>query len=236
MMTKDRVPFTLKYFRLLELAAIVAGFILGALTYLIICGATARGAEAVGAPIDIPPAMRHANYGGGSCLWAAAEDCLAWQGLDAEAAWWLAHCRGGAVIPPSDTYASAVELAEKRLLLYAYTDAGSESFLQWSSDSRRAAAVQWVGRETVVYGRGRRRSHVEVTIPGAHAVTFCGFAGDSAFFIDNNDPSILQRLPRAEFLLAWRASGGAALTFVYPITRPLQAGPAETPVAPGPAD
>ena len=205
-----------------------AAFALGLLVSLLLYAMLADGAEPL-PPINIPPEMRHENYGDGSCLWAAIEDCLAWQGLGDEAAWWRAHCSGGAVIGPSTKHQFAVEVAVNRGLRFAYTDRGEESFLQWCSDSRRAAAIQWIGRGTVTAGRGRRQTQIPVDMPGTHAVTFCGFAGDQAFFIDNNDPARVYSRARADFLRIWRASGGAAFTVVYQV-RPL---PAETSVPAG---
>ena len=124
-----------------------AAFALGLLVSLLLYAMLADGAEPL-PPINIPPEMRHENYGDGSCLWAAIEDCLAWQGLGDEAAWWRAHCSGGAVIGPSTKHQFAVEVAVNRGLRFAYTDRGEESFdmRPYASEKCFHGVLLWMNR------------------------------------------------------------------------------------------
>lgn len=139
--------------------------------------------------VDLPVALRHANYAGGSCLWAAFQDVLAWQNREQDATYCRQNCAGGAGV----TDVTAV--CDRRGLDYACTTSGDADFLEWASETRRGAAIYWHG--------------------GAHAITFCGFVGNKAVIIDNNSPGKEQWLGRGEFLSEWRAAGGVAVTTVY---------------------
>ena len=76
------------------------------------------------APIFIAPAERVTNYGrGGSCMFAAAEDVLRWQGRTAEADYWRRHFYGG-TSHPMETIA---DVAARRGLQVAYTTGGDEN-------------------------------------------------------------------------------------------------------------
>jgi hypothetical protein len=145
-------------------------------------------------PVDLPPAMRTSNYGGGSCMHAAWCDVLKWQNQERMANWWGEHYAGAAGVGPCRNGADMTELAERNGLRFAYTDSGDVKFLDWCSRTRRGAAIHW---------------------RDAHAITFCGFLGGDAVLLDNNDPKRLQRMPRNKFLSEWRHSGGRAITVVY---------------------
>jgi hypothetical protein len=133
--------------------------------------------------------MRHTNYSGGSCLWAAFQDVLSWQHHESEAAWVRQNYSGAAGV------SAAAAVCDKLNLDYAMTTTGDVAFLEWCSRTRRGAAIHWQG--------------------GAHAITFCGFVGDTAVLIDNNNPAHEQRIPRQQFLSEWLGSdGGCALTLV----------------------
>jgi hypothetical protein len=148
-------------------------------------------------------AQQHGNYvspaGAGSCLFCAVEDVLAYNGLQAEAAYWRAHFSGPALLDPqqrSRPIAAINELADRRGLPYEFTVAGDAAFLDRCSDNGRPAAIYW-----------------RINQPRDHAVTFLGFADRRAFWIDNNTPGV-NSLPRGEFLHIWRGCGGGAWTVV----------------------
>jgi hypothetical protein len=157
-------------------------------------------------PLELPPALRHANYGNpGSCAYAAAEDLLSLQGRDDLARHVRQHYSGGVMPSPGHGIRSLVELAESLGLDYDYTDRGSdEHWLQCASDRRLGAVVHWAERN----GRGQLEY-------GVHAATFLGFDADGqAWYLNSNDPKTCRHRPRAEFLDIWKRSGGDAFTFV----------------------
>jgi hypothetical protein len=151
-------------------------------------------------PMDLPVEMRQANYGGGSCMWASTISVLMHQ-RQYEAAERLRQHAGAASV---ETVAAVLD---RMGLLFAYTNTGDESFLQWCSDTRRGAAIHYYPQ---------------------HAITFCGYARtpggfpelEWAVLIDNNMPRLDIRVEKRRFLDAWRDYGGRALTVVYTPTPP----------------
>jgi hypothetical protein len=159
-------------------------------------GPIAAGApqfRTVAEPVEIPRCWREANYldayRQGSCMWASLETVLRSQGLFAIAEQCRRECSGPA------TVGSCAQLAESRGLRYAICSDGDADFLDWCARTRRPAAIYWMG--------------------GRHAVTFCGYDRGDAVIVDCNAPEMARRLPKSQFLAAWRVAGGCAFTVVY---------------------
>lgn len=141
------------------------------------------------APMDLPIELRCENYAGGSCSHAALISVLRWQGLDAIADQWRKTYAGAAGVTDLARHAETLKLR------YAYTTRGDEAFLQWASDTRRGAAIHYFPN---------------------HAITFCGYdASGQAVLLDNNRVQSYIRVPKGEFVRAWKSYGGCALTVVY---------------------
>lgn len=139
-------------------------------------------------PMDLPILLRQANYSGGSCVHAAMISCLRWQGLSEWADWWRQEYAGG------ESLKGLVAKSEHNGLRYAYTGTGQAEFLDWASRTRRGAVIfYWPN----------------------HAVNFCGYENGQAVLLDNNRTAQYVRIPREQFLKAWKGYGGVALTPVY---------------------
>ena len=160
-------------------------------------GATAAACDAGCAPrsvsmaspiVDVPPALRTSNWGGGSCVHASTVHLLHWQGQHELAAWWRGAYRGG-------EHASRLH---KRLdaarLRYAYTVHGDVAFLEWAIRTRRGAGITYFPN---------------------HAVNLVHLDAEWAGILDNNRVDEIIWIPRAEFLARWKAYGGWAWTLVY---------------------
>ncbi len=146
-------------------------------------------------PIDVIHPVRNYMSGprwhqNGSCLHAAVQDLLRWQGLDATADYWRAHFGG-----PADLE-DVMRIADSLGLKHAETDAGDEQFLAYCTAHRLGAAIYW-----------------EVDRPGDHAIVFCGFDRDEAVLLGTNRPETT-RMPKSEFLRCWRDCGGGAFTIL----------------------
>ncbi|HUU23463.1 MAG TPA: hypothetical protein VM389_13105 [Phycisphaerae bacterium] len=139
-------------------------------------------------PVDIPRQWRIDNYGGGSCNHAAFAQVLVWQKQPDLAKWWTATYSGG------EDAEGLGQKADKKGLRFAATYDGDVEFLEWCSRTRRGAAIHYYDN---------------------HAITFCGFAGDVAIVLNNNNTSNYTRIPKAEFIARWRGYGGKAITVVY---------------------
>lgn len=140
-------------------------------------------------PMDLPVELRTANYGGGSCLYAALESVLRWQGRFAEAAWLRSNYSGAQSVD------GLGPLCDRHGLRVAFTVEGDAGFLEWCSRTRRGAAIHFYT---------------------AHAVTFCGYDSvGRAVLLDNNAVDHYTRIPKDRFLVSWRGYGGRALTVVY---------------------
>ena len=143
-------------------------------------------------PVDLPPSLRQANYGGGSCMHAAMISILRWQGRGELADQWRRNYSGAAGVW------TLAKLAEKYDLDYAWTTDGDPAFLQWASDTRRGAAIHY---------------------KPVHAVAFLGYQTrgglEYAVLYDNNaSRDRLEYVEKNAFIRAWRGYGGCALTIV----------------------
>lgn len=139
-------------------------------------------------PVDVPKKFRVPNYAGGSCNHASMQQVLRWQGLHEIADWWRKTYSGG------ESAEGLARKAEKKGLAFAATFSGDVEFLEWASRTRRGAAIHYFPN---------------------HAVTFCGFAGETAILLDNNRTGVYIRVPKATFIARWRGYGGRAITVVY---------------------
>ena len=126
----------------------------------------------------------------GSCLHAAVQDLLRWQGLDSHAEYWRQHFGGAASLQ------TVVDIADQLGLKHAQTDAGDEAFLDHVTAKRLGAAIYWMVDE-----------------PGDHAIVFCGFEGDEAVLLGVNRP-VTSVMPKTEFLRRWHQCGGVAFTIL----------------------
>ena len=145
--------------------------------------------EAELAPVvDLPPALRTSNWGGGSCVHASTVHLLQWQGQHELAAWWRGAYSGG-------EHASRLhQRLEAARLRYAYTVEGDAAFLEWALRTRRGAGITYFP---------------------SHAVNLVHLDAEWAGLLDNNRVDRVIWIPRADFLAKWRAYGGWAWTLVY---------------------
>lgn len=153
-----------------------------------------------GVVMDLPPQLRQANWGGGSCVHAATCSLLRWQGHHAMADWWRAQYSGG------ESAARLIRRMEAANLRYAYTTAGETSFLEWSVRTGRGAGLFYKPN---------------------HAINLVGLDSQYAYLLDNNATEYperngtWERVPRAAFESRWRGYGGFAWTLVYDPPPPL---------------
>lgn len=143
-------------------------------------------------PSGRPPCWHAPRNYGPSCYHAAMIDALRAQDQHAMADWWRKTQGGGAYT------STMLQIADKAGVRYATTLDGDAEFLQWCSNTRRAAAILW-----------------QVDRPGDHAITFLGYIDWEAALVDNRDPHTVFRLPKDEFLAKWRRCGGDAIAPVY---------------------
>lgn len=150
--------------------------------------------SALAPAVDIPPELRTANWGGGSCVHASTVHLLHWQGQPALAQWWRATYSGG-------EHASRLhERLDAAHLRYAYTTAGDVAFLEWALRMRRGAGITYFPN---------------------HAVNLVHLDGERAGVLDNNRLEQVIWIPREEFLTRWRNYGGWGWTLVYTPPPPL---------------
>jgi hypothetical protein len=151
-------------------------------------GTRARSAPSFAPVVDLPPAWRTSNWGGGSCVHASTVHLLHWQGQHELAAWWREAYSGG-------EYASRLHARLAAAgLRYAYTVDGDEAFLEWALRTRRGAGITYFPN---------------------HAVNLVHLDAERAGLLDNNRVEQIVWIPRAEFLARWKAYGGWAWTLVY---------------------
>ncbi len=171
---------------------------------LLLCG-TPELVEALDPPIyyrpppapmvaaDLPVSLRHSNYAGGSCMYAASATALENSGHHAQAMWLVNNHSGAAGIED-------IERAWKRAKVkYRSTVSGDVSVLDFASRTRRHAAIYYK--------------------PG-HAITFIGWAKrdgkEWAVLIDNNYTRKHEFVRRNVFLNNWRTRyGGGAIVPLY---------------------
>lgn len=152
-----------------------------------------RGAH-VGVSMDLPPAMRTKNWGGGSCVHASTVSLLKWQGQYEMADWWRETYIGG-------EYATRlVNRMEQAGLRYAYTSEGDMQFLEWAHRNRLGAGLFFFP---------------------AHAINFVGMDDKYVYLLDNNNVSYpedrghYRRIDIGTFRRKWRDYyGGFAWTIV----------------------
>ncbi len=151
-------------------------------------------AYAQGVVMDIPPALRQSNWGGGSCVHASTVSLLRWQGQDEMADWWREQYRGGEYL------GRLVRRMEAAGLRYAYTSEGDVGFLEWCIRTGRGAGIFYKPN---------------------HAINLVGLDDQYAYLLDNNYTSYpernghWERVERDTFLRRWRGYGGVAWTLVY---------------------
>jgi len=148
----------------------------------------------VGPSMELPPKLREQNWGSGSCVHASTVMLLRWQGLYELADKWRKTYEGG-------EYSSRlIQRMEAAGLKYAYTLDGDVKFLEWCIQTRRGAGIFY---------------------KPSHAINLVGLDQNYAYLLDNNDPNrpertgSYERVPRDEFIRAWRGYGGFAWTPVY---------------------
>jgi hypothetical protein len=145
--------------------------------------------SAASAPaVDIPPALRTQNWGGGSCVHASTVHLLHWQGQHELAEWWRKTYSGG-------EYSTRLhERLDHARLRYAYTTSGDAAFLEWALRTRRGAGITYFPN---------------------HAVNLVHLDGERAGLLDNNRIGQIVWIEREEFLRQWKNYGGWAWTLVY---------------------
>lgn len=137
--------------------------------------------------LNLPAELRQRNWTAGregSCVHASTISHLRWLGQYELADWWRQSYGGG------DTATSILSRYRSAGLPVAYTDSGDPEFLEWAAETRRGAIIWFFP---------------------AHCVTFAGFDQDHAYLLDNNRPEEFLRIPKSQFLTAWRGYGGFGL-------------------------
>ncbi len=162
---------------------------------------------------NVPVKMRQKNWastqrgtiGQGSCGNASTINVLMWQGEEQLAAYWRTRHMGGV------TSVSLTSTWTKEGIPYCttfnaktYECTGDPAFLEWVSDTKRAAVI-W--------------------FKTSHAVSFHGFVTrkgrEYAAILDNNFPNEFEYLPKDGFIRKWREEfGGFAITPVSPKMQP----------------
>ncbi len=142
---------------------------------------------------DLPVSLRHENYAGGSCMYAAAATTLEQGGRSDMANWLTRNHRGAAGIED-------IERAFARSKTpYKSTVRGDVAVLDFASRTRRHAAIYYK--------------------PG-HAITFIGWSRRNgkewAILVDNNNTRKYEFVRRDLFLNNWRMRyGGGAIVPLY---------------------
>lgn len=147
-----------------------------------------------GIVMDLPPALRSPNWGGGSCVHASTVSLLRWQGQHEMADWWRRQYSGGEY---ADRLVKRMEAAGLR---YAYTHTGDLNFVEWSIRTGRGCGIFYKPR---------------------HAINLVGLDDQHAYLLDNNNTATWETVPRATFERRWREFGGIAWTLVYDPPPPL---------------
>ena len=162
---------------------------------------------------NVPVAMRQKNWastqrdsaGQGSCANASTINVLQWHGEEKLAKYWRTRHMGG------ETSVSLTKSWTDEGVPYCttfnprtYECSGDPEFLEWVSDTRRAAVIWWLP---------------------SHACSFHGFVikdgREYAAVLDNNFPNEFSYQPKEKFLRDWREKyGGFAITPVSPKMQP----------------
>jgi hypothetical protein len=159
---------------------------------------------------NIPKAMHIKNwpstlpqkYGQGSCVHASTIHVFKWQGEEKLAEYWRnkREYSGGETSVSITRYLRAEGIPYVSTLNeQTYECSGDPAFLQWVSDTRRAATIWW---------------------KPSHACTFVGFVEINgvahAAVLDNNYPGQFEYHEAKKFIKAWRQFGGFALAITSP--------------------
>ena len=153
-----------------------------------------------GVVMDLPPALRQSNWGGGSCVHASTVSLLRWQGQFEMAGWWWRNYGGG------ESIGRLVRRMEAAGLRYAYVTNGDVSFLEWCMRTGRGAGIFY---------------------KPMHAINLVGLDQQYAYLLDNNYVTYpernghWERVERSVFERRWRGYGGVAWTLVYQPPPPL---------------
>lgn len=136
----------------------------------------------------------------GSCVHASTIAALRWTGQDDLAEKWRKTYAGG------ETANSIMSIYRKERVPFAFTTTGDPAFLEWVTETRRAAIIWW---------------------KTYHCCTFVGFSvvdgREVAGVIDNNNPGVIEYTPKAEFIRKWRTEFGgfSAAPLLSPPASPL---------------
>lgn len=167
-----------------------------------LCGCTAQQWRELSAmkeipAANIPSALRYKNWpdarGSGSCVIASTCSVLEWANKPQLAEKFRKAYAGG------QTETSIIKKWRENNIPFVATmrdeDHGDPDFLQWTSDTRRAAIIWYFPN---------------------HCVTFCGFSQwegrEVAWLLDNNRKDRFIPIPKDQFLTEWRGYGGFAAT------------------------
>lgn len=161
---------------------------------------------------NVPVAMRQKNWastqrdsaGQGSCANASTISVLRWHGEEKLVDYWRKKHMGG------ETSVSLTKSWTEEGIPYCttfdpktYECSGDPEFLQWVSDTRRAATVWW---------------------KTAHSCSFHGYVvrdgKEYAAILDNNYPNEFEYTEKQKFIREWRGFGGFAITPVSPKMQP----------------
>jgi len=166
-----------------------------------------------GIVLELPPAVRTRNWGGGSCVHASNVNLLKQMGQQELADWWRKNYSGGEY----DT--RLVSRLEAAGLKYA-----------WISDSRShdSDGDGTADGEEFFYWCMRTGRGAGIFYKPSHSINFAGMDEQYVYLLDNNATDYpervgyYERVPRADFFRRWRSYGGFAWTLIYD---PLPGGP-----------
>lgn len=144
--------------------------------------------------VNIPPGLRQRNWLGsqreGSCVHATVIMLMRWQGRNQLAEFWRKNMGNGEW--PENLAAKF----ERHGVRFAYTSRQNDvKFLEWACRTRRGAGVTVQG--------------------GRHMVLLVHLDDKWAGILDNNNPGIIQWIPRERFLAEWKASYSWGVTIIY---------------------
>lgn len=162
---------------------------------------------------NIPKSMRtknwtsqtRAKFGQGSCVHASTYHVMKWQGEEEMAEKWKKKYSGGETSVSITRYLKAEGIPYVSTLNeQTYECSGDPAFLQWVSDTRRAAVIWW---------------------KPSHACNFVGFVEINgimhAAVLDNNYPNQIEYYEARKFIKDWREKyGGFAFTITSPNSPP----------------
>jgi len=159
-------------------------------------------------PSNLPLQLRQKNWvdsrGAGSCVIASSVYHFRWMGQPQIADYFRKSYAGGQTdtgIKKKWTEAKIpfVFTGDRSYDRSASAAYGDPSFLEWASTTRRGAIIWYFD---------------------SHCVNFCGFSRidgqDFALLCDNNRVEKFIRIPKQQFLTAWRGYGGFACTAMLP--------------------